>query len=55
MPLENLEISRIEEQVSLRSPIKRNYLDDSVDMEFRRLAMQEDDLNDTALDFYDIL
>ena len=30
-------------------------MDDSVDMEFRKLALKEDDLNDTAMDICDIL
>jgi hypothetical protein len=54
LPLNNLDFSRIEEE-ALRSPNKQGFIDDSVDMEFRRIAMQEDDLNDTALDLYDIL
>ena len=30
-------------------------MDDSVDLEFRKLALKEDDLNDTAMDICDIL
>ena len=30
-------------------------MDDSVDLEFRKLAMKEEDLNDTAMDICDIL
>jgi hypothetical protein len=38
-----------------RSPVKIGAMDDSVDMEFRKLAMKEEDLNDTAMDICDIL
>lgn len=55
MPLDQCEISMIEEKNTYRSPIKKGYMDDSVDLEFRRLAMKEEDLNDTAMDLCDIL
>ena len=55
MPLEQCEISVIEENNTYRSPIKKGYMDDSVDLEFRKLALKEEDLNDTAMDLCDIL
>jgi hypothetical protein len=54
MPLDNCEISMIEPQ-SLRSPIKKGYMEDTVDLEFRKLALRDETLNDTALDLFDIL
>ena len=35
--------------------MKKSILDDTVDLEFRKLAMREEDLNDTALDLFDIM
>ena len=55
LPLDQCEISIIEENSTYRSPVKKGYLDDSVDLEFRKLAMKEEDLNDTAMDICDIL
>ena len=56
MPLEQCDISVIEDTPNtFRSPLKRGYMDDSVDMEFRKLALKEEDLNDTAMDLCDIL
>jgi hypothetical protein len=55
LPLDQCEISIIEENNTYRSPVKKGYLDDSVDLEFRKLAMKEEDLNDTAMDICDIL
>jgi hypothetical protein len=52
--LEQCDISMIED-TTLGSPVKKYKLDDTVDMEFRLLAMKEEDMNDTALDLYDIL